>query len=200
MKRFKGIDNTSITVMLRDYELETDDKKKKKIRKNLLSKLSFLPQQYGKHYDWAENKDDILQAARIGLLNSLRTFKWRENDNFIYWSDRSIKKEIGREKYRWKQWIEMQEELPPIEDEPDLSPNPEEAVSDKERMEILSFLLTMLGEKERLVLEMALGIEDGKPKSIREIARKIGVSHECARVVLNKTSEKMQMMYQEYTC
>jgi len=68
-----------------------------------------------------------------------------------------------------------------IEDSTSLQPDSEiEHLLDKERVENL---LEIMNEREREVLDMRFGLEDKKPRTLAEVAKKLGVSRERIRQI-----------------
>lgn len=53
-------------------------------------------------------------------------------------------------------------------------------------------VMAHLDERERFILSQRYGLEDGQPKSMRDIGQQIGLSHEGIRLILNKIMKKLE--------
>jgi RNA polymerase primary sigma factor len=65
----------------------------------------------------------------------------------------------------------------------DLGPGPEELAADASVVETVRRALDMLPPRERVVLAMRHGIDDGRPRSLDEIGRVVGVTRERVRQI-----------------
>jgi RNA polymerase primary sigma factor len=77
-----------------------------------------------------------------------------------------------------------------IEDETAIQPDSSiEHMLDKERVENL---LEIMGEKERIVLDMRFGLADKKPCTLAEVAKRLGVSRERIRQIEEAALRKIR--------
>ena len=74
------------------------------------------------------------------------------------------------------------------------APQPQEELVRNEMERILEELLGMLNERQRQILRLHFGMEDGCCYSLEEISKKLGVSKERVRQVEKKAMEKLQKM------
>ncbi|MFA5356076.1 MAG: RNA polymerase sigma factor RpoD/SigA [Candidatus Omnitrophota bacterium] len=77
-----------------------------------------------------------------------------------------------------------------VYDESAVAPNSEiERTFDKER---LNSLLEITSDKERMVLDMRFGLDDGKPHTLADVAEKLGVSRERVRQIEEQAKKKLR--------
>lgn len=77
-----------------------------------------------------------------------------------------------------------------LEDEAAVSPDSDiERLMDKERVQNL---LSVMSEKERKVLDMRFGFIDGKTHTLREVAKRLGVSRERIRQIEEEALKKLR--------
>jgi RNA polymerase primary sigma factor len=77
-----------------------------------------------------------------------------------------------------------------IEDVESVSPT--EAASFTMLQENLREVLDSLPERERRVIELRFGLEDGKPRTLEEVGREFGVTRERIRQIENQTLERLR--------
>lgn len=71
---------------------------------------------------------------------------------------------------------------------------PQEELVRRELIQILDALLSALDERQRQILRMHFGMEDGRCYSLEEIAKALGVSKERVRQIERQAMEKLQKM------
>ncbi len=82
-----------------------------------------------------------------------------------------------------------------IENEKAILPDKEiEHALDKER---LNALLNMMSNREKAVLDMRFGLVDGKPRTLAEVAKKLGVSRERVRQIEEVALKKLRSFIRE---
>ena len=74
------------------------------------------------------------------------------------------------------------------------APQPYEALVREELNQTMESLLQMLGERQRLVLQLHFGMVDGICYSLDEIGKRLDISKERARQIKNQAIEKLQKM------
>lgn len=74
------------------------------------------------------------------------------------------------------------------------APQPEEALVRQELEHTLDMLLAMLDERQRRLVRLRFGMEDGVCYSLEAIGEKLGVSKERARQIERQVMEKMKLL------
>ena len=69
---------------------------------------------------------------------------------------------------------------------------PEERYRAKEKRKVVERILRLLDERERRVLFMRFGLEDGKPKTLMEIAKEFRISKERVRQIEGRALQKLR--------
>lgn len=72
------------------------------------------------------------------------------------------------------------------------SAQPDELVADKVRLESLKQMLSTLSEREQSIIKMRFGLDNTIPKTLVEISRILGVSHERIRQLEKRILEKLR--------
>ncbi len=82
-----------------------------------------------------------------------------------------------------------------VEDENTAPPNAEvERFLNKERMDNL---LERMNERERVILDRRFGLEDGRPQTLAEVAKKMGLSRERVRQIEEEALKKLRSFMQQ---
>ena len=82
-----------------------------------------------------------------------------------------------------------------LEDQTAVSPDAEvERFLDKER---IANLLGIMTQRERKILDMRFGLADGKPHTLAELAKKLGVSRERVRQIEEAALEKLRKFVEQ---
>jgi len=71
-------------------------------------------------------------------------------------------------------------------------PRPDEVVFDRMQMQALAELLRTIDEREGRVLSLRFGLEEGGPKTLREVGRLVGLSRERVRQIERRALEKLK--------
>ena len=74
------------------------------------------------------------------------------------------------------------------------TPQPQEQLVRRELEDTLESLLSCLNERQRLILRLHFGMEDGVCHSLEQISRKLGVSKERVRQIEKQAMEKLQKL------
>ncbi|MBP7216744.1 MAG: sigma-70 family RNA polymerase sigma factor, partial [Candidatus Omnitrophica bacterium] len=83
-----------------------------------------------------------------------------------------------------------------VEDEAALQPDATiEHMLDKERVDNL---LEIMAKREREILDMRFGLADGKPRTLAEVAKKLGVSRERVRQIEDVALKKLQKIIKDH--
>ena len=72
------------------------------------------------------------------------------------------------------------------------APQPQEQLVREELNRTMEMLLSMLDERQRLVLRLHFGMEDNKCHSLEEIGNRLGISKERARQIKQQAMEKLK--------
>jgi RNA polymerase sigma factor (sigma-70 family) len=71
-------------------------------------------------------------------------------------------------------------------------PDPDEALAPRLRREVLQQLVDRLPERERTVLRMRYGLDGEPPRTMREVARRLGLTAEGVRQVELRALAKLR--------
>ena len=77
--------------------------------------------------------------------------------------------------------------------------NPDEAVGERLKNDELNRVLGLLTARERRVLQLRYGLEDGQPRTLEEVGQEFGVTRERIRQIEAKTLAKLKS-YREAGC
>lgn len=89
-------------------------------------------------------------------------------------------------------FISDEEESRAIDFLPDTRETPEEEVERKLMREEVERALNSLPERERRILRMRYGFEDGKPHSLQEVGRKLNISRERVRQIETRALNRLR--------
>jgi RNA polymerase primary sigma factor len=81
-----------------------------------------------------------------------------------------------------------------IEDEAASSPA-EDAAESAQRME-LGHVLDLLGVRERKIIELRFGLADGRPRTLEDVGREVGLTRERIRQIEAKALTKLKSFRQ----
>ena len=74
------------------------------------------------------------------------------------------------------------------------TPQPQETLIREELSRILEELLSMLTERQRMVLRLHFGMEDGECHSLEQISIRFGVSKERVRQIERQAMDRLQKL------
>lgn len=74
------------------------------------------------------------------------------------------------------------------------APQPQEALVRQELSRTMDQLLSMLDERQRQILQLHFGMEDGKCHSLEEIGTKLGISKERTRQIEKQAMDKLKQL------
>lgn len=75
---------------------------------------------------------------------------------------------------------------------PGLEPEPQEELIRRELKQLLDDLMTRLNDRQRTILQLHFGLEDGVCRSLEEISRILGISKERVRQIEKQAMDKLQ--------
>jgi RNA polymerase sigma factor (sigma-70 family) len=143
--------------------------------KELFYKLSFLPQRIVRQYWWAGNKQDLMSAAYIALLKSIKTYDFSKCNFFNDTATTEIYTAIGRAKHEEKKWMKR-DSIDPHDDNR-LSPaDLEQSYIEDELVDRLAMFLPRLEKTHQQVLVLRFGLGRDRPSSLRDTAKKLGTT------------------------
>jgi RNA polymerase primary sigma factor len=142
---------------------------------------------------WKKTKEALSQKMKIVPMDDVIAKKLKiskeKMDQINFWQSSatsSLEASIGDEE---GQVMDL------VEDQTSVAPDSEiEHIMDKERVQ---GLLEIMSERERKILDMRFGLEDGKPKTLAEVARKLGVSRERIRQIEEEALRKLRKFVQQ---
>jgi RNA polymerase primary sigma factor len=76
----------------------------------------------------------------------------------------------------------------------DQSDEPQAELIRRELKQLLDALMTELNDRQRTILRLHFGLEDGVTRSLEEISKQLGISKERVRQIERQAMEKMQKM------
>ena len=74
------------------------------------------------------------------------------------------------------------------------SPQPQQLLVHRELLQVVDHLLSLLPERQRRILRLYFGMEDGKCHSFEEIGHKLGISKERARQIKQQAMRKLRQL------
>lgn len=86
----------------------------------------------------------------------------------------------------------------PAETIPSEAPQPDQLTYDRERRDILNRLRGKLTPKQRQVITLNFGLDGGSPRTLREIADHLNLSHERIRQIRNAAIQRMRELGVKY--
>ena len=76
----------------------------------------------------------------------------------------------------------------------DQNDEPQAELIRRELKQLLDALMTELNDRQRTILRLHFGLEDGITRSLEEISKQLGISKERVRQIERQAMEKMQKM------
>lgn len=182
-------------VELENHELGTIESKR--LLDNIANMLYYIPSVMVQRYKWSTSVEEMHAAGLEGLAKAIDRYDYRQNNNFFLYSFRTIHGEITREQKREIKWTELSKTCSPVEEYEAILPgdgDPEQDMIKKENLIRLEKLINSLDIKSKQVISMCLGIE-GERRSLRYIAKNLGLCHETVRRIRDDTVEKLKEIF-----
>jgi len=164
-------------------ELEEGSRKFNQLLNQIAIKLYYIPSMLIQKYTWSTASDELMSAGLEELCRAINRYDHHRNNNFRLYSYRAIKGRISREQKKEMEWYKIQNLSSPIEEYEDFlicEDTPENELMKRDNLRIFQKAMMELSGRSKQVLSMYLGIA-GEPKSLREIAKTLGICHETAR-------------------
>jgi RNA polymerase sporulation-specific sigma factor len=176
----------------------------KEARNTLIERNLRLVAHIVKKFDnTGEDNDDLISIGTIGLIKGINTYKRKYNTRLATYAARCIENEILmhlRSTKKLKNDLFLQDPigadkegneitlLDILDTGTDLVP---ELVESKLEEETLRQKLSILSKREKKVLELRYGLQDGLSKTQREIARILGISRSYVSRIEKKALKKL---------
>ena len=149
---------------------------------------------------------DLIQEGNIGLMKASRTFATRGSDNFIDYAEECIEKsiiiglrELEPAKISLDTPIDLAEDEETVANytladflEDKTTPTHFERVNNLQMREILIEAMETLTSHEKKVLSLRFGLEDGKTRTIDEVAKIFRVGGDNIQAVEIKALKKLR--------
>jgi RNA polymerase sigma factor (sigma-70 family) len=190
---------TTLEITLLFKELENQDKSGEAFHE-LFYKLSCIPQRLVRKYHWAPNQRDLLNSGYETLIRAIRTYDFAKCNNFFLWGERWIRKEIAKEKFKEKEWVDNQHLSQDVAEYADLLPDPVNLEDDyqvAEERALAYQLINSLEPTSMNFIQKLYGLEDNDPVSLRALAKELKISPKKAWKLKSEIIETLHDTYQE---
>lgn len=170
-----------------------------KVLDQITTKLYYIPSTIVQKYKWSNSKEELLSAGLEALAKSISKYDFKKNNNFFLYSYPSIKGAIHKEQKREIEWTEVQKVSQPVEECENIlivPTDPEDNMIREQTLEFLEKIINTLDLRSRKVLSMYLGLE-GDKKSLRQIAKELGICHETARKIRDEAVDKIVEVFRK---
>ncbi len=142
-----------------------------------------------KYQNTGMESDDLISIGTIGLIKAVKTFSYESGTSLATYAARCIENEILmviRAGKKQRREVSLQEPVGTDKEGNEISlidilgTDGEEVEDEVERrmsaVKVRRLIGTALNARERVVLEMRYGLNDGHPYPQREVAQKLGIS------------------------
>ncbi len=188
--------------LLSRYEKDGDEEAKNKLIEHNLRLVAHIVKKYARDHDEA---DDLLSIGTIGLIKGINTFTTDKKTRLSTYVAKCIHNEILmvlRAKKHLPSEVSLSEsigcdkegnevtlmDIIPSEDE-----EIEESIEKKQKVKKLyQNIKSCLDERERIIIEMRYGLDDGKEIPQRKIAKKLNISRSYVSRIEKKAVEKLK--------
>lgn len=151
------------------------------IRDSLVKKLSYIPCSLVGKYRKYDNYEDLKQVAYMTFIHAINTFDYRRGDNFKGWCWWWIRKEVAKEAYAQKVYLQRRVRLSTKRwEEEELVDSYEDILVAFDSTYHLHKAIHRLDGRSSYIIQASFGIScEALP--LREIGSHLGVSHESVR-------------------
>jgi RNA polymerase sigma factor (sigma-70 family) len=167
-----------------------------KLQDNIINKLSFLVYNQTRQYKKFPNYDDLVQEGFIGLIKSVRKFKWEMFPNFFVYSNQWIRHYVKRAASKFDVVYNPDRTRviysEPDDDEIDKGDTPEEAYFNNERSIRINEILDGFPEREREIVRKIFGLNGQGKQTLREIGPQFNMTYERVRQIKNNVLNKLR--------
>lgn len=172
---------------------------------NIIRRSSFLVYNNTKRYRRYNNYTDLVQEGFEGLYVATKKFDYRRFPNFFVYAERWVKNRIIRSAKKFDvvynpnkhRTIYLGEVLCKEScDNSDID-DMEEEFFKRERVKKLLEILEKIPNKNRTIIKQLYGINCQK-KSLRQIGKKFGLTHERIRQINNETIRKLKVHFERH--
>jgi len=192
-----------IELLVKKYKDCANERDKERALKELIYKLSYIPQHQVRRYSWTKNTwnqsfDDVLQSGYIALIQSIKTFDCNKCDNFEFWIKPWVSKSIGIAALKEKTWADRRKDMEPIESVQEQILSEEDIEGEyviKEDNSLISFYVSMLDRDQREVVKRRFGFNK-RDLSIRETAKELNMSEKKVIKIERAAVLRLKSMYQ----
>ena len=188
--------------LLERYEKSGDSDAKNKLIEHNLRLVAHIVKKYARDSDEA---DDLLSIGTIGLIKGINTFTTDKKTKLSTYVAKCIHNEILmvlRAKKHQPLEVSLSESIGCDKEGNevtlmDIIPSDEEEIEDnfekKQKIrKLYSGIKNSLDERERKIIEMRYGLNDGKEIPQRKIAKKLGISRSYVSRIEKKAVEKLK--------
>lgn len=188
--------------LLEQYEKNGDTEAKNKLIEHNLRLVAHIVKKYARDSDEA---DDLLSIGTIGLIKGINTFTTDKKTRLSTYVAKCIHNEILmvlRAKKHQPSEVSLSESIGCDKEGNevtlmDIIPSEEEEIEEnfekKQKIKKLySGIKKALDERERVIIEMRYGLNDGKEVPQRKIAKKLGISRSYVSRIEKKAIEKLK--------
>jgi RNA polymerase sigma factor (sigma-70 family) len=149
-----------------------------------------------RHSGQTDNFFELLSDGNMSLIRAVEKFDFGRGFKFSTYASWAIMKNFARsipeEKHRRERYVTGHEDL--FESAPDNRSDEQEAVASAEQAaHRVNRLLDYLDERERQIIRMRAGLDDGqKPMTLEEIGQKMGITKERVRQLNVRIMKKLR--------
>lgn len=177
------INNETILEQVNLWKYSTD-RQKQVLGSQIILALNFLVENRIKQYNGKRYYDDLLNEGRLGLLQALEKFNPERGPNFFKYAIWLVCNRI-RNYLNWEKKFSQR-----IPRGYEIVPTPLEILEQKENIYFIQTRLSRLNKKMRQIIEYRYGLDDGRRRSLEEIAGIYNISRERVRQI-EKSAMKM---------